>query len=87
MKHLQKMNESDMSNTYREGNLGYFDSHWSVYDYQTGDEYKVTKEQSRIFADDNLEFDDQQVLFKIVNGKAEVKLKPVTRYVRDLSNN
>ena len=76
--------ESSQEVEWREGNLGGDYESWTVYDYETEEEWEVAEEQWEIFADDDLEFDDQKVLFRVVDGKAYVKLKPITAFVRDL---
>lgn len=68
---------------YRKGRLICDFNDWVVIDYETGIEYKTLKKQWKIFIYDDLHFDDSHVLYKLVNRKAHVKLKPVTVYKRD----
>jgi len=90
MSNVKNMELSDISNCsketieWREGQLGSDYESWTIYDYETEEEWEVTKNQWEIFADDDLEFDDQPILFQVVDGKAVVKLKSVRVFVRDL---
>jgi len=81
----EKTQVDNFVENYREGRLVYDYTDWVVYDYETDIEYKTLKNQCKIFVDDDLHFDDSHVLYKLVNGKAYVKLKPVTVYKIDLT--
>jgi len=86
MKYLKKFNENVTDSDIRSGNLGRTSEFtpWIVYDYDTQEEFDVTDEQSDIFNNDYSQFDDQEVRFQVIDGKAVVKLKPVTKYEIDL---
>lgn len=70
---------------YRDGRLICDFDAWIVIDYETGIEYKTLKKQWKIFVYDDLHFDDSHVLYKLVNRKAYIKLKPATVYKIDLT--
>jgi len=42
--------------------------------------FEVTEEQMEIFNSDPYNFDNKKVKFQLVDGKAVVKLKQVTKY-------
>jgi len=57
---------------------------WVVYEYDSDKEFKVRPQQFDIFFENDLEFDDEEVKFEVINGEAVVKLKPVIKFVRDI---
>ena len=63
------------------GTLGVDRKSWSDYSRDVwGEEFPVSDEQMEIFNSDPYNFEDKKVKFELVDGKAVVKLKQVTKY-------